>query len=305
MHRCQCLLLAVIVCLTAAGVRAEQKGPLAVAVSLPPYAWLAERIGGDKISVTSLLEPGEDPHSFQPPPRRVTSLSAAKLWFTVSMGFEEALTEKLQQTAPGLRIVPVHEGIELAEGHDHHHEHEEPAHKEKGKEKEEEEHEHHDEEKDPHIWLSPVLLKQQAHTVAHALGEADPAHADFYEANAVSLEKELDALHASLTESLAPLKGTTIYVFHPAFGYFAETYGMKQEAIESKGREPSAKHLTELINQAKAEGVKLILVQPQFSQASAEKMAKAIGATVHPINDLDKDVPGTLRALGDAVKASR
>lgn len=272
-----------------------------VAVSLPPYAWLAGRIGGDHVAVVSLLEPGEDPHSFQPPPRRVTNLSTAKVWFTVSMGFEEDLIAKLKQTAPGLRIIPVHEGIELAEGHEHEHEHEHEGNGEKhGKEEE-----HHDETKDPHVWLSPVLLKQQAHTMAHALGEVDPARAAFYEENAVTLEKELDALHASLSESLAPLKGSTLYVFHPAFGYFARTYGMQQEAIETKGREPSAKHLTELINRAKAEGVKLILVQPQFSQASAEKMARAIGATVHPVNDLDQDVIATLRALGDAVKASR
>ena len=281
--------------------RAEES-KLPVAVSLPPYAWLAERIGGDKVVVISLLEEGEDPHSFQPPPRRVTTLSAAKVWFTVAMPFEEALVEKLKGTAPGLRIVPVNEGIELAESEEHdHHEHE----KEAPAEKEHKEELHHDGETDPHTWLSPILLKQQAHTIAHTLGEIDVPNAAFYEDNAVTLEKELDALHASLTESLAPLKGTTIYVFHPAFGYFARAYGMTQESIETKGREPSAKHLTELINEAKAEGVKLILVQPQFSQASAEKMAKAIGATVHPVNDLGRDVLTTLRALGDAVKASR
>jgi zinc transport system substrate-binding protein len=301
MFHCKSLLTALVVGLAANALTAAEPSKLAVAVSLPPYAWLAERIGGEQISVVSLLEPGEDPHSFQPPPRRVTSLSTAKVWFTVSMGFEEDLLTKLKQTAPKLRIVPVHEGITLAEGHEHEHDHEHGETEEKPGKPEP----HHDEAKDPHIWLSPVLLKQQAHTVAHTLGEIDPSQAAFYEANAVALEKELDSLHAALTEALAPLKGTTLYVFHPAFGYFATAYGMKQEAIETKGREPSAKHLTTLINQAKADEVKLILVQPQFSQASAEKMAKAIGATVFPINDLDKDVPATLRALGEAVKSSR
>jgi zinc transport system substrate-binding protein len=273
---------------------AETKLP--VAVSLPPYAGLVERIGGDHVTVLSLLEPGEDPHSFQPPPRRVTALSGAKVWFTISMPFEESLVSKLRSTVPGLRVIPLQEGIQLeaSEEHEHDHEKEHPGQA------------HHDDgPADPHTWLSPVLLKQQVHTIAHGLAAADPAHAADYEERAEALEKELDALHASLTESLAPLKGTTVYVFHPAFGYFARTYGMKQESIETKGREPSAKHLTELINQAKAEKVKLILVQPQFSQSSADKMAQAIGATVHPVNDLQKDVLATLRALGDAVKASR
>jgi zinc transport system substrate-binding protein len=273
---------------------------LPVAVSLPPYAWLAERIGGGHVNVLSLLNEGEDPHSFQPPPRRVTALSGAKVWFTISMPFEEGLVTKLKETAPDLRIVPLQEGIELAANEEHEHEHDHDHEKEHpGKPH------HEDGPTDPHTWLSPVLLKQQVHTIAHGLAAADPAHEADYEAQAEALEKELDALHATLTATLAPLKGSKVYVFHPAFGYFTRTYGMTQESIETKGREPSAKHLTELINAAKADGVKLILVQPQFSQSSAEKLARSIGATVHPINDLQKDVLATLRALGDAVKASR
>jgi zinc transport system substrate-binding protein len=223
------------------------------------------------------------------------------------------LVEKLSQSSPKLLVIPVHEGIELAswEGHDHAHEHEheheakpEAGQNPAGKE-EDHEHDHEHGELDPHVWLSPVLLKQQAHTVAHALAEVIPDHAETFEANAVALEAELDALHVSLTDALAPLKGATVYVFHPAYGYFARDYGLRQEAIESAGREPSAKQLTELIARAKADGVKLILAQPQFSSASAEKVARAIGGQVLTVNDLARDVPATLRQLAEAVRASR
>jgi zinc transport system substrate-binding protein len=287
--------------------------PTRVAVSLPPYAWLTERIGGEHVDVLTLVEEGEDPHSFQPPPRRIADLGQSAVWFVVGMPFEEPLVEKLSQSSPKLLVIPVHEGIELAswEGHDHAHEHEheheakpEADQNPAGKE-EDHEHDHEHGELDPHVWLSPVLLKQQAHTVAHALAEVIPDHAETFEANAVALEAELDALHVSLTDALAPLKGATVYVFHPAYGYFARDYGLRQEAIESAGREPSAKQLTELIARAKADGVKLILAQPQFSSASAEKVARAIGGQVLTVNDLARDVPATLRQLAEAVRASR
>ncbi len=301
-----------------AGDFAAAESKLSVAVSLPPYAWLLERIGGEHVQIIQLVEEGEDPHSFQPSPRRVTALANAAVWFTTGMPFEEPLADKLATSAPRLLVVPVHEGIDLEAWEEHEHEHAhgkkegdggtaEPKKVETGKGKADHEHEHeHDHgDFDPHVWLSPLLLKTQAHTVAHTLAELVPDHGERFEENAVALEAELDALHASLTEILAPMKGSTVYVFHPAFGYFARTYGMTQESIELRGREPSAKYLTDLITRAKADGVKAIFVQPQFSQASAEKMARSIGAAVVPVNPLQKDVLANLRTLGEAIRASR
>ena len=130
---------------------------------------------------------------------------------------------------------------------------------------------------DPHIWLNPLLVKTQARTICDALVELDPQHAADYRKNLAAFEADLDRVHAEIAATLAPLKGRELFVFHPAFGYFADAYGLKQVPVEIEGKEPTAKQLAELIARAKADHVKVIFVQPQFSRKSAEAIAQAIG----------------------------
>ena len=89
---------------------------------------------------------------------------------------------------------------------------------------------------------------------------------------------------------LAPYRGRSFYVFHPGFGYFADAYGLKQEAVEAGGRSPTPKQLRALIEKAQADGVKTIFVQPQYAPQSAQVVAEAIGGKVVAINGLGKDV---------------
>lgn len=187
---------------------------------------------------------------------------------------------------------PKKESAQHDHDHDHDHDH---AHDHHG-------HEH--EAGDPHIWLSPKLLKIQAHTVADALAAADPAHKDDYRANLEAVEKELDALDAEIREMLAPHKGKAFFVFHPAWGYFAEDYGLRQIAIEVKGREPSDHELTEVQNQAKKEGAKVVFVQPQIPGRAAEAVAKVIGGKVDRIDPLSEDVAENLKQVGTAIAKS-
>ncbi|MEM1295979.1 MAG: zinc ABC transporter substrate-binding protein, partial [Verrucomicrobiota bacterium] len=141
--------------------------------------------------------------------------------------------------------------------------------------------------------------------IAEELGKLSPEHADEFEGNASNYADAVFELDERLVKELASLKGSTFYVFHAAFGYFAGAYGLTQEAIETGGREPSAKHLTKLIEDAREDGVKLVLVQPQFSDVSARKIADQIGAAVLSVDPLEKDVLATLRSIADAVKASK
>tara|TARA_R110002096_G_scaffold200639_13_gene384753 strand:- start:7512 stop:8393 length:882 start_codon:yes stop_codon:yes gene_type:complete len=291
-----------------AGLSAE---PLKVAVSVLPQAGFVERVGGSHVEVIVLVDEGKDPHSFSPTPKRVTSITEADIWFTSGMPFEDPLLKKMKQRKDGPLIVSMNQGIDLApsadcEHHHHDHEHEHEEHAENEGEEEHHAHDHHDHgEFDPHSWLSPALIPVQLVTIASELGKLDPEHADEFEANASAFADEVFDLDERLVADLAPLKGSTFYVFHAAFGYFSGAYGLTQEAIETGGREPSAKHLTKLIDDARKDGVKLIFVQPQFSDASARKIAEQIGATVLSVDPLDKDVLGTLRSIADAVKASR
>jgi len=93
-----------------------------------------------------------------------------------------------------------------------------------------------------------------------------------------------------------------MYVFHPAFGYFADAYGLTQVPVEFEGKEPGARQLAGLIDRARADGVRVIFVQPQFSGKSAAVVAAAIGGAVIPINPLSRDYLANLEAMASAVE---
>jgi zinc transport system substrate-binding protein len=156
---------------------------------------------------------------------------------------------------------------------------------------------------DPHTWLNPLLAKIQARTICDTLVELDPPHADAYRRNLADFQADLDRVHAKIAAALAPLKGREIFVFHPAFGYFTDAYGLKQVAVEIEGKEPTAKQIGKLIERARAAQVKVIFVQPQFPRKSAEAIAAAIGSAVVPMDDLPRDYLKNLEQMAEAIKA--
>jgi zinc transport system substrate-binding protein len=270
------------------GSEDEADGKLRVFASIAPAAFLAERVGAEHVHVEVLVQPGDSPHTYQPTMKQMARLGRAKLLFRIGAGFEDALVERLASAHEGLRIVDLREGITLLaaarRGHD------EPGH------------DHAAHEPDPHTWLSPKLAARQARTVCEALCKADAPHAEAYRENLRALVADLDELDRKIAAALAPLKGRTFYVFHPAFGYFARAYGLKQEAVEAGGGAPSAKHLQALVDRARAEGVKVIFVQPQFSDRAARTVAQQIGGAVVPIDPLARDYIANLTRVAEAIR---
>jgi zinc transport system substrate-binding protein len=258
---------------------------LEVAAGIPPVAFLIERIGGERVRVETLIQPGQDPHTYEPTPKQVQALGRATLFFKVGLPFEEQVLEKLRAVRPGLTVIDTARGIRKI-----------PLDATEG------EHAHQQTAEDPHVWLSPPNVKRQAAEIAAALEKVDPGHADRYRANLSRLQAELDAVQAKNVKRLKPLAGRTFYVFHPAFGYFADCYGLKQAAIEVGGKTPSAKQLRQIVRQARSDGAKVIFLQPQFSPQNAEAVAQALGAKVVSLNDLSKDVIANLEELGAKVE---
>jgi zinc transport system substrate-binding protein len=174
---------------------------------------------------------------------------------------------------------------------------------------EHEEHEHHghDHERgglDPHVWLDPQNLQKMAAVMAAALAEADPANAAAYQANLQAVSSGLDALHEEISRKLAPFKGQSFLVFHPAFGYFAHAYGLRQEAVEIEGKSPAPKQLYELIAEARRDKVRVIFVQPQFDRKNAETIARAIGGKVAALDPLAENVPDNLRLMAEQISSA-
>lgn len=274
------LLFVLIVWLPLAGGQVVQPG-IPVFVSIVPQAFFLERLGGNRVDVTVLIGEGQSPHSYEPTPKQMAKLAAARAFFSIGVPAEKGVMRKIRQIHRNLLIVETHRGVPfryLDERHDDHGQgHEKRSAVQGGK------------EPDPHIWMDPKLVKIQARNIQMALQQLDPLHRQEYEANLKAFLADLDRVDARIARSLAPFRGGRMYVYHPAFGYFAEAYGLKQIPIEVEGKQPSARQLADLIDRAKRDKVKVMFVQPQFSRKGAEIIAKAIGGVVVPINPLAPD----------------
>jgi zinc transport system substrate-binding protein len=280
--------------------------PLKVFVTIPPQAWFVERIGGPRVAVHVLVGPGQSPHTFDPTPQQMARLADARIFFRIGWPLEPGLLEKARSINPNLQVIDTREGIALrwmtpaeAEADERAEGRAEP----KGGAKPEAA-PGHTGEADPHFWLNPRYARVQAATIEKALAAADPAHADEFRKNLAALDEDLDKLDARLREALAPLKGRDFFVYHPAFGYFADAYGLRQVPVEIEGKEPTARQLARLIDRARAEGVRVIFVQPQFSAKSAEAVATAIGGSVIAMDDLAKDYLANLADMAEKVRSA-
>lgn len=261
-----------------------------VFVSIPPQKWLTDRIGGDRVSSHVLIDKGQDPHTFEPTPVQIAKLANASLYFTTDMPFEKTIVRILQQNGTTLHIVNAAEDVSKIPIQIHHDEH---GHHDHGAKQQQ--------NLDPHIWLSPINLKLMARTITDALINEDPTHREAYERNLAQALETLDEVHKKLKQQLAPYQGETIFVFHPSFGYFTQTYNLHQEAVEVAGKAPTPKQLVTIIRKAKEEKVRVIFVQPQFDTKSGAAVAAAISGRVVPLDPLAEDIIGNLLLMGDAI----
>ena len=147
---------------------------------IPPLAYLVEQIGGEHVKVDVLVQPGQDPHTFEPTPQQVVALGRAAVFFKIDMPFEAVLLEKVQEGNRRLAVVDATRGIEKLpfDG---------PCGEEAGHEPRSQT--SHADELDPHVWLSPPLLKTMAANIAAGLCRADPVHKREYERNLAALDK--------------------------------------------------------------------------------------------------------------------
>jgi zinc transport system substrate-binding protein len=262
-------------------------GKIPVFVSIAPQSYLVKQIGGQCVDVQTLISPGQEPHVFAPTPRQVVSLGDARIFFKIGMSFEESLLAKITYSQESLQIIDMAEGVAyrmMTGTHDH-------------------DHGENENSKDPHVWLGVSQLKQMAVNVKDALESVDPGNMNYYDQRLQSFLHELGSVHQRAKQKLAPFEGEKLYVFHPAFGYFADTYGLVQKPVEIEGKSPSPRQLAALIGQARKEGVKVVFVQPQFDPKSAGTVAKAIGGTVVAMDSLAENILKNIEEMADKVAA--
>jgi zinc transport system substrate-binding protein len=248
-----------------------------VAVSVAPLADLAQQVGGEHVTVTTLVPPAASPHTYEPTPAQVKEVAEANVLALIGLGFEFWAEDLIGSAAnPDLIVVHTSEGIEVI--HDEH------------------EHEEH-EIGNPHVWLNPRNAMVQVRHLRDALIEADPAHQAGYEANAQAYLAQLEALDEEIASQVTTWSHREFIAFHPSWVYFAQRYGLMQAAVieRTPGREPSPAELAEIIETARRIGARAIFAEPQFSPKAAETIAAESGVQVLFLNPLG----GALRQAQD------
>ena len=261
-------------------------GAISVVVPIAPLGWLMGRVGGPELRVAVLVPPGQSAETWQVLPRQMEDLGRARMYGFLGLPFEAPLVEKLKAMFPDLVVVDLREGLALRTEQEHHDgggaEHAHGA-------------------ADPHVWLDPVLLKSMAATAETALARIAPDRTQQLAANRQGLAAELDALNTQMGAMLGPVKGREFFVFHPAFGYLADRYGLKQTAVEYEGKAPGARRLSELAEQIKTGGARALFIQPQYSTAEAKALAGSAGLPLVTLDDLAADYPENLLRIGRAL----
>ncbi|MCK9161520.1 MAG: zinc ABC transporter substrate-binding protein [Arcobacteraceae bacterium] len=251
-------------------------------VSIVPQKSFVEAIGGDLVNVSVMVLPGSSPHSYEPKPSQMKELNSAEIYFAMGVEFENVWLNKFKNQNKNLKIIDTTKGIEKIDMIEHHHHDEE--HKDHH-------HDHDDEDedgKDPHIWTSLENIKQIAKNIVDALIEADQVNQAKYQANyevfiqkVISVDKEIRDILQNTP------KNSKFMVFHPAFGYFAKEYGLVQIAVEVEGKEPKPSSLAKLIDEAKEQNIRAIFTQPEFSDKSANIIAKELKIDVIKVSPLN------------------
>ncbi len=291
--------------------KADSDGRMIVYSGLPPVAYLASAVGGERVDSKSVLPEGRSPHDYSPRPGEIRGVMSAKFFFTTGMNFENLVSRPVDRKRT--RVVDVSEGVEripfdTAHHHDDEdgdHDHADHNHDADGKEHENcdacaEGHAHG--ALDPHVWLSTHNAVVMAENIAKAFSQADPEGAAVYAKNLAAVKGKLAESQAYAERELASYAGREFYVYHPAFGYFAKSIGLKQVAIELGGREATPAQLAEVIQRAKESKVTVIFVQPQFNPSSARALSNAIHGKVAGLDSLAADIPANIHAMTDALK---
>ncbi|AXK48343.1 cation ABC transporter substrate-binding protein [Aliarcobacter trophiarum LMG 25534] len=264
-------------------------------VTILPQKYFVQKIVKDKFNINVMIKPGSSPHNFEPKASQMKALSSSKIYFMIGEPSEKAWISRFKQNAKNTLFVDTTIGVEkiAMQEHTHH-------------EDEHDKHDNHIDENglDPHIWLDPISVKNQAKNIYEAVIKIDEKNSEFYKTNYNEFINELENLDKDIKKILTPYKDKAFMVFHPSWGYFAVRYDLEQISIEIEGKEPKPNELLKLIEDSKEHNIKIVFVSPQFSQKSAKTISQNIGASVVSIDPLNEDWQNNLLFVADEIAKS-
>ncbi len=249
----------------------EESIPI-VAVSIPPEAAFVKAVAKDLVEVITIIPPGYSPENYEPTPREMVRFSEASIYFTVGVPAESAgILSGVSETTKVVRleneVAEQYADLTIDGG------------------------------RDPHIWLSPRRAKVMVTAIARELSALDPENADAYTTNAEAYIAEIDAADTEVRASLEKAECRDFLVFHPAFGYFADEYGLHMYALEEEGKEATVGHLAEMIDFAKANNIKVIFYQEEIDSSQSRAFAEEIGGVTVMLSPLSEDYTENLKLM--------
>jgi zinc transport system substrate-binding protein len=251
----------------------QDEDALTVTVSILPQEYFVRRIAGDHVRVNVMVPPGASPATYEPTPEQLTDLSQSQVYFAIGVPFEASWMSRIQAANPDMTVVDTSDCTDrMVQG---------------------------DGQPDPHIWLSPQLVKQQARAISQTFSRLDCTNALEYQANLDTFLEDIDTLDSQIQQQLADATTRSFIVFHPSWGYFARDYGLEMIPISVGGQEPSAAELTDIVRRAKQNNIKVIFAQPEFSTRAAETIADEIGGEVLLVSPLAPDWLTNMEKVAD------
>jgi zinc transport system substrate-binding protein len=234
-----------------------------VLVNISPYAYFVKAIAHSLVNTEIIIPPNTNPHVYEPTPKQIKKLTLAKLWFRLGDPTEQKILPFLREK--NIQDVDLSEGITLIKDPSQHCNH---SH----------------EGSDRHLWLDPILAKQQAKKIKQTLLVLLPANTKQIEENYTLLAKELDDLHKEISTKLSPLHGSYLLISHPSLGYYCERYKLHQLSIEIDGKDPKPKQIIKIVDAAIKNHIPMILIQPQYNNKGALLIAKKLNIPIYEID---------------------
>ncbi len=272
-----------------------------LATAIPPQQYFLERVAGREFAVIAMTPPGVDPHTYEPRADRLRELSRARAYFKSGLEFEQAWLARFLSASPELKVYDPSSALMEAgsraerapethvdgrgageRGHDHAEDH---AHDHAGR--------------NPHVWLSPRLVKLQAQAMEAALAELYPDQREIFAANRAAFDRDIDALDGQIRLKTRALSRRAFLSYHPSWDYFARDYDLRALSIESEGREPGPAEMAALIRESRSLQVRVVFTEPELSARAANIVARDLGAKVESVSPLAYEWESNLRRFTD------
>ena len=281
------LLLSLALLVLSSGCRpaARVAGPMQLTATIAPAADILSRLAGEEAEVTTLLPQGASPENYEPTTQDIRALAESKGFFYVGdLGFERSWVERIQTQNPELKLYRLDASLETNSPG--------PSHGADGH------------LPDPHYWTSVLGLRALSNEALVGLVELNPLDSARYSERHRALTAQLDALQTELETTLRGRSSSAFVIYHPSLSEFAEEWGFTQLVVEEDGKEPSPRHVAEIVSKARAAGVRVVFVQQEFDSKIVQSIAEELGARTVTIRPLSADWQDELRRIAQALAAN-